>query len=403
MAEIDIQRRRSPMWPWIFGIVMAIILIVLLVATRDTTDAPSPYGAGPDVPETGPLLPPGQPPEPGTHEPDDQIEPERWRDEQPGPESEPIPQPGVRPDPSLVGPRGGGPFGDESDFETQEDMERERGSDWEDGYEGDGEIEYGGGDEDVELFGPSPADGRHPGPYDPGDDLDDDEGVEDGVDRTDETDEFGAVDEGAQDGVAWEEVREVVRENRDTTIRQAPAPVRDDHRLEESVEYLAEDFHESDYGENPDAIDDFSRFVEEREAYGNTPVGQDYASAGIHHLAAALATLSNQFPPSTGDGESLRHEIDEQADGLREDEGEAAPGDLTRDAFTDAADWLRAIQEEYFPDLEAAIDELDEAAAAINGEEDLRDQSDQVDTFFARVQDVISRMYEHLEGQDLIQ
>lgn len=61
MADIDIQRKSTPVWPWILGIIVAVAIILFLVAGRDR-DTLDNYGGGAlETPGTEPTTQPLEP------------------------------------------------------------------------------------------------------------------------------------------------------------------------------------------------------------------------------------------------------------------------------------------------------------------------------------------------------
>ncbi len=57
MADIDIQRKTTPVWPWILGIIIVVAIILFLVAGRDREQVQN-YGGGADQQQPAPI--PGQ-------------------------------------------------------------------------------------------------------------------------------------------------------------------------------------------------------------------------------------------------------------------------------------------------------------------------------------------------------
>lgn len=367
MAEIDIQKRKAPMWPWIFGIAIAVILIILLVTTRDGTDVASPYGAGPDFPERPqPVIPPAQPQENRgvDQQPDEEgIAPEQQREEQPG--TAPTLQPGVQPDPSPQGPRGGGPF------DGPDDPMHER---W---------MEEQAGFSDEELYGSE---------------IEDDEGYEE-----DEHAESHYAPESDEQPLEQEVLQEqgVQRASSNQGSTDLVPPLMEDSfagaqvfgtEFLEAEVFEAEVFDDEGQFEAVEPVEDFARFVEGSSQDLDLAAEHVYAATGAQYLAAALASLAVPYPVSSVDPVERRAQIDEQADLLDDEELVEDHARVVRNVFADAARWLRTIQGEYFPELEGDLDGVDEAVAAIDGEGNLLDQAEHVDTFFVRVSDVLHRM-----------
>ncbi len=118
-----------------------------------------------------------------------------------------------------------------------------------------------------------------------------------------------------------------------------------------------------------------------------------YTSSCLDQLAASLEAVV-QDPDMAGvDLQAQLEDFRTKADRLVESpDASADHANMTREAFLSAATLLDDLQDESFPDLEAAIDELDEAAGAVEADTPLTEQGEAVHTFFRQAGDLLRAM-----------
>lgn len=125
------------------------------------------------------------------------------------------------------------------------------------------------------------------------------------------------------------------------------------------------------------------------------PVALDhqYTSNCLDQLSAALEAVVEN--PEMADV-NLQAQIEDfrtKADRLVESpDASTEHSNMTREAFLSAATLLDDLQDERFPNLEAAIDQLEEAANAVEADAPLTEQGDAVHTFFRQAGDLLRGM-----------
>ena len=168
-----------------------------------------------------------------------------------------------------------------------------------------------------------------------------------------------------------------------------------------------------------DAVHDYREFLDEAGVPEAGEVGM-YSSMATNHLADVLYLMSAGTllpqeeasrqhddlveaaePRATDPGTTEPVEdTSEGIDGELEDLRDLLDGELEEGwtAWLDAADWLRFIQEENYPELEGLVDEVEEAAAAIDPEQPREEQIEELMRFFESVEVVLDAITEIESG-----
>ena len=134
------------------------------------------------------------------------------------------------------------------------------------------------------------------------------------------------------------------------------------------------------------AVADFLTF---KDASVGSPAGpaHEYTADGIRRLTRALDAVIEM---ETVAGSPIRDRLADwraKADRIQADPQAPGHANQVRDVFTGAADLLSAVQQDRWPNatnFRVSIDEIRQAAAAIDGSRPLLDQTDKVKAFFDR-------------------
>ena len=102
-------------------------------------------------------------------------------------------------------------------------------------------------------------------------------------------------------------------------------------------------------------------------------------------------TESTPDDDELAEDDQLEQDVEGDGEAGAEDE-EPPPFDEDWTAWIDAADWLRLIQEEEYPELAHLVDEVEEAAALIDPEMPEEEQVDELVDFFEAVEVVLEAM-----------
>ena len=140
----------------------------------------------------------------------------------------------------------------------------------------------------------------------------------------------------------------------------------------------------------PAAVGAFLTYVEQSGTRGEMGLNHEYTADGLRRLADALAAL-NTGAGADGLNEQLA-QIRTRADALQREASSTRHAELTRDAFTTAADAVETLQERRFPALSSHSDALDEAAGAVQPGTQLLEQRQAVHGFFERAATAIRAM-----------
>lgn len=142
----------------------------------------------------------------------------------------------------------------------------------------------------------------------------------------------------------------------------------------------------------PQEVESFVQYAQAAQDRPAADISHDYTADGIRQLAAALGAVATR---DTVGGAALQPRVDalrEQADALGADPQATDHASITRAAFTEAASIMGAMQEQRFPNLDAEVGAVREAAEGVRGEAPLVEQTAQVQTFFDRAATALQSM-----------
>ncbi|EMR01923.1 hypothetical protein [Cesiribacter andamanensis] len=209
-------------------------------------------------------------------------------------------------------------------------------------------------------------------------------GVSELLDRDDDDDRMATRTETTDRGLAYENEEERVRNNA-VTGYEAQGPVSD---------YLLF------VDRNDDDADLDRTNVSDRPADGTagtaatTEMGleHEYTSEGIRKLSAALTALAASS--TDADIQQKRTAFQQNADKIQQDPMSLQHANTIRTTFTQAADLMATIKDRSYPDSDADVDEVREAAEAIDVNEQTLEQKDEVREFFRKSGEAIQAMDE---------
>ncbi|HEV2132500.1 MAG TPA: hypothetical protein VGR27_15405 [Longimicrobiaceae bacterium] len=145
----------------------------------------------------------------------------------------------------------------------------------------------------------------------------------------------------------------------------------------------------------PAAVQEFVQWVDRRDPQTDMGLQHEYTSNGLRQLADALESLAQRH----GDRPAVQQSIQtmrQQADRLEQsDAASTQHANMTRDAFTSAADAMNTLHQEYHPqasDVDSQVNQVRQAAQAIDTGTPLLQQQERVQTFFDRSRDAVRTM-----------
>lgn len=132
---------------------------------------------------------------------------------------------------------------------------------------------------------------------------------------------------------------------------------------------------------------DYVRNTEVKEQMG---VSHEVTSSALMKLADELRTLTENDDQFT----QQIDEIEEQAREIQNDPQSTQHADKVSDAFTNAATVVDNIQENRFPDADAAVSDLQEKARELEENQQLLNQKEEVKTYFEQAATAVEKMKE---------
>lgn len=145
----------------------------------------------------------------------------------------------------------------------------------------------------------------------------------------------------------------------------------------------------------PAAVQEFERWVDRRDPQTDMGLQHEYTSNGLRQLADAIESLAQRHDSRPAVQQSIQT-MRQQADRLQQsDAASTQHANMTRDAFTSAADAIGTVQREYHPQLTGAdnqVNQVRQAAQAVDTGTPLLQQQERVQTFFERARDAVRTM-----------
>lgn len=142
----------------------------------------------------------------------------------------------------------------------------------------------------------------------------------------------------------------------------------------------------------PAAVQEFERWVDRRDAQTDMGQQHQYTINGLRQLADAIESLAQRHEARPAVQQSIQS-VRQQADRLEQSDPAATQhANLTRDAFTSAADAIGTLHREHHAQatgLENQVTQVRQAAQAIQTGTPLLQQQQEVQTFFDRARDAV--------------
>lgn len=124
----------------------------------------------------------------------------------------------------------------------------------------------------------------------------------------------------------------------------------------------------------------------------STQDSPQFASYGLHLLAAAIGATVNRDDPYDQQLKQKRIQLQQMADSIKNNWDATANSEKLRSAFIEASDILSQVQQKHYPELRDDVMQIQKAAEAINPDQKAIDQNDQVRDFFEQSGQVLQSM-----------
>lgn len=152
-------------------------------------------------------------------------------------------------------------------------------------------------------------------------------------------------------------------------------------------------------------VNSFIGYVEENRAREEAGLDHEYTRDGLHRLADALNALrregedrgTGQTAAAGAGALNLEQQIDRIktfADSLQRNEDSLRHANHTRAAFTLSATVMETLQQRYYQNANAQVQQVRQASEGVTIDTPLLQQTQQVQTFFQRSSDAVRAMAE---------
>lgn len=141
--------------------------------------------------------------------------------------------------------------------------------------------------------------------------------------------------------------------------------------------------------EVPQRVEAFTNHVETQEVPQEMGPQHEYTSRGIMLLSDALSAVVDRDALGDIDLEARRDTLEQRAQRIQQAPQSPRHANAVRDAFTGAADVMESLQSQY---PEANVQQVRQAAQAIDPQTPLLEQRERVQTFFQRASDALETM-----------
>ncbi|MDP4176220.1 MAG: hypothetical protein Q8933_19730 [Bacteroidota bacterium] len=124
----------------------------------------------------------------------------------------------------------------------------------------------------------------------------------------------------------------------------------------------------------------------------STQDSPQFASYGMHLLAAAIGATVDRDDPYDQQLKQKRIQLQQLADSIKNNWDANANSEKLRSAFIEASDILSQVQIKHYPELQDDVMQIQKAAEAINPDQKAIDQNDLVRDFFEQSGQVLQSM-----------
>ncbi|MDP4192657.1 MAG: hypothetical protein Q8858_13910 [Bacteroidota bacterium] len=124
----------------------------------------------------------------------------------------------------------------------------------------------------------------------------------------------------------------------------------------------------------------------------STQDSPQFASYGMHLLAAAIGATVDRDDPYDQQLKQKRIQLQQLADSIKNNWDANANSEKLRSAFIEASDILSQVQQKHYPELQDDVMQIQKAAEAINPDQKAIDQNDLVRDFFEQSGQVLQSM-----------
>lgn len=171
------------------------------------------------------------------------------------------------------------------------------------------------------------------------------------------------------------------------------APIPQDRDLNEDLDNNVYD-RTSAEGAAAGPIAAFITFAEEENMPEND-LDHAYTSNGIEKMSAALVALADKEGGADANINQRKETFQQNASQLQRNPQSLQHANTVKSTFMEASELLAAIKEKSYPDSDADVDEVRDAANKLDENKSLTEQQDEVDNFF----DEIGEAMEELDGE----
>ncbi|ELR72767.1 hypothetical protein C900_01146 [Fulvivirga imtechensis AK7] len=119
-----------------------------------------------------------------------------------------------------------------------------------------------------------------------------------------------------------------------------------------------------------------------------------YSSSALTRLAAALETVASNYDDI--EAQNIIEELKKSADELTQNRDSDKHADIMARAFNNAADVMKEIQQKKYPGLEKEIEEVKQAAQAMDPRAMATEQNEKIHKFFTESADALRAMTENV-------
>ncbi|MFN3404796.1 MAG: hypothetical protein ACK40G_11910 [Cytophagaceae bacterium] len=139
----------------------------------------------------------------------------------------------------------------------------------------------------------------------------------------------------------------------------------------------------------------YVNFIDENNVKEAMGVNHEMTAEALSRLGDAINGLAAGQADVSGEVNLIK----ERAQQIQQDPQSLQHANRIQEAFTSASDALQKVQQQRFPDMgQDDLNSLNESASAINPQEQLLNQKDQIESFFEESANVVEQMNSEIQG-----